>query len=48
MHDDHCTKEFYIIKGEKNMFNSCVEINNFEPCTLDELIINNENFYKKH
>lgn len=48
MHDDSYTREFYIIKDEKNILNACVEINNFEPCNLEELIMNNEIFYKKH
>lgn len=47
MHNDSFTKEFHIIQKENNMFNSCVEVNNFEPCTLEELIINNKEFYKK-
>ncbi|WP_018592384.1 hypothetical protein [Terrisporobacter glycolicus] len=47
MHDDSFTKEFHIIKKEKNLFNACVEINNFEPCTIEELISNNDRFYKK-
>lgn len=47
MHNDSCTKEFHHIKKENNIFNCCVEINNFEPCTLDELIENNNKFYEK-
>ena len=47
MHNDSCTKEFHLIKEEKNIFNACVEINDYEPCTLDEIIINSDNFYKR-
>lgn len=47
MHDDSFTREFHIIKKEKNVFNACVEINNFEPCTIGDLISNNDRFYKK-
>ncbi len=48
IHDDSYTREFYIIKDEKHIFNACVEINNFEPCNLEKLIMNNGIFYKKH
>ena len=47
MHNDSCTREFHMIKNEKNIFNACVEINNFEPCTLDEIIENNNKFYDR-
>ena len=33
------------IYKEKNIFNSCVEINNYEPCTLEEIINKLENIY---
>ena len=48
IHDDSYTREFYIIKDEKHIFNGCVEINNFELCNLEKLIMNNGIFYKKH
>lgn len=47
MHNDSCTNEYHLIKKEKNIFNSCVEINNYEPCTLEEIINNSEKFYKR-
>ena len=44
MHNEQVTKEYNILKNEKNALNACVEINNFEPCELEELINNNVKF----
>lgn len=44
MHNEQITKEYNILKDEKNALNACVEINNFQPCELEELIENNINF----
>lgn len=47
MHDEKISSEYNILKNEKNAFNACVEVNNFTPCTLDELIENNRFFYNR-
>ena len=44
MHNEQITKEYNILKDEENALNACVEINNFEPCELEELIQNNIEF----
>jgi len=31
----------------ENAYNCCVEVNNYEPCTLEEIIINNEIWWNK-
>lgn len=42
-HIHNNTKDFYwqLLKTMDNAFNASVEINNFEPCTFNELVINN-------
>lgn len=46
MHNENNSKEFRILQEETNALNACVEVNNFEPCTLNELKENNELFKK--
>ena len=39
---------FYgILKDSANVLNACADINNFRPVTLEQLIINNDGFYKR-
>lgn len=42
LHDEQKGKETKWLRGEKYALNACVEINDFTPCTLEELIINNQ------
>ena len=44
MHNENNSKEYNILKNEENALNACVEVNNFQPCTLYELIENNRVF----
>lgn len=44
MHNEQITKEYNILKDEERALNACVEVNNFEPCELEELIENNTKF----
>lgn len=39
LHNEKKAIESQILKVEQNAFNACVEITNYEPCTLDELKI---------
>ena len=41
MHNEQVTKEYNILRYEENALNACVEVNNYEPCTLEELKENN-------
>lgn len=34
-------KEFEVLKGEERALSACLDVNNYEPCTLEDLIINN-------
>lgn len=47
MHNEHKSKEFSILTDEERALNACVEINNFEPCELGELIENNYRFKRR-
>lgn len=42
VHDENRCDEIKIMRNEKNALNACVEVNNYEPCTLEELKANNE------
>ena len=42
LHDEQKGKEVAWLRQEKYALNACVEVNNFEPCTLQELINNNQ------
>lgn len=42
LHDEQKGKEANWLRTEPYALNACVEINHFEPCTLQELIINNQ------
>ena len=44
MHNEHNSKEFELLKTEPNALNACVEINNYAPCTIEELKENNIEF----
>lgn len=36
--------DFEVLREQENALSSCLEVNNFEPCTLDELIENNRSY----
>ena len=42
LHDEQKGKETQWLRRENYALNACVEVNGFEPCTLQELIINNQ------
>lgn len=42
LHDEQKGKETQWLREESYALNACVEVNNFEPCTLQELILNNQ------
>jgi calcineurin-like phosphoesterase family protein len=44
IHDDRSGYEIKILFNEPKALNACVEVNNYEPCTLKELEINNTIF----
>ena len=46
MHNEQKSKEYEILRNEERALNACVEVNNFEPCELEELIENNIRFKK--
>lgn len=41
LHDEQKGKEVAWLRQEDYALNACVEVNNFEPCTFQELIVNN-------
>lgn len=44
IHDEQKGKEVAWLKQEDFALNACVEVNDFETCTLQELIMNNQEF----
>lgn len=44
MHNEQVTKEYNILKEEERVLNACVEVNNYQPCELEELKENNIKF----
>lgn len=44
MHNEQVSKEYNILKNEERALNACVEVNNFKPCEIDELLENNNKF----
>lgn len=44
MHNEQVTKEYNILREEERALNACVEVNDYEPCELEELIDNNIEF----
>jgi len=44
LHDEKRFEEFKILCTQEKALSACVEINDFEPCTIEELVINNNKF----
>ena len=44
LHNERKCSEFKILCSMEKELSACVEINNYEPCTLEELIKNNTKF----
>jgi len=47
LHNEIKGQEIRLLANEANALNACVEINHYEPCQLEELIINNSIFKDK-
>lgn len=48
IHNKNSGYEYEMFKHAGNLFNAGVDINDFKPVTLRELIINNEKFYNRN
>lgn len=35
-------KEFEVLRGEERALSACLDVNHYEPCTLEELIVKNK------
>lgn len=42
LHGNRTCKEFEILRGEERALSACLDINQYEPCTLEELMENNK------
>ena len=48
IHNDTNSDYWHLLRSNPRILNAGVDINNFEPVTLEELIRNNEEFKRKH